>query len=1148
MQIKEMNDIQRNMMRPETNLDIEYQWEDPYLEDKLLGLLKELEVYYEYTEYAKKYDIDEATLRTKIKEFNDVIDLFNSRKIGHYKFLEIIKEKIKVIENLLPFVHIPSYEWYEGFISEYKSIFIKGPGGIGKSYYLYKLEQKIEANEIRHICLYGKFSKRLNSLNWTEILNSSKQKEFVFIFDAINEISKEERDLLLNKLEELLNIEGFRAIISCRDSMIAYEEEEKYKTLLLNKYDFQGIQFEDAIIKLIESFGVHATKFDNIININNPLYLNSLRKALSKPGISIENLNGYSQITLILETIIKDKISSEAWEMTKVIDEYLYLSNKTNITKDEIVSVLGNGKNANLYIQDMKTKGLINEYSLDGKIYFTFYLETLNQFMMAREFIKEIDGKSADQIIELIKYKRESGLGNCIEAFFISLFDKFHQDIETVLVIFKGTNRYDVNFKEVLAKAKFTNQDAINKIQEHLILGNPLSDFPIFGGLVMKPFNCMNYFNNFFKNTENLWAFANNKTYQESQIKSKLHNILYYSILIDEDSHFIEEFFWFAFWCMSSINSNNNKLAKKIVFHITNKFSRFVSILSEIYFDVEDEYIKNGIVGVLASLTQEHRDLIENLFSILIKDKKETNAYRLHKISQYLYGENVYIKWKKKNRLRFLGNKKAMDEVYSLLFVSNLYDKPLLPFDSYSDKDEIKLLHPFIKNKNKIIRWNKKISKKYKCILSGDCEGDGLVERSIVKRNRINIKLLNPKKLFIGFQKEFLTQLKFFNYDINRNEIFDRINPFSDSLLKKIIIITRDNFFGSLMCNYYTKEFRTWERIGYEPYNQYEYGEGITITSPISIYNEKIDLMMEKILRRIQIPEVKNINWANDYELSKSNLFNLIAPFSFEREEWILIGGNIDIREKSKNELIWDDCYMFSISIDSDRKITIYKDEDREHAIDRPSYTGNINEYVNMETDICYTMDETEGHSEVFKSTAFLLPPSKIIKEFNLEYEYKNSTWKEQQNNEVIIFTNNNACDYYNENFSYALFMRKKEFDILYAKHDVRFFGYTERFIKKTGYSNESSRIVEFDSTKILKDFEWYNNDLMKNFSTENKCESCQHGFKKEMERSPEDLKKMGRFMEERIGKLIGNSEENRLFEELLKQEDNRDEDIDIID
>ena len=53
-------------------------------------------------------------------------------------------------------------------------------------------QKQLEKNCIEHLCLYGKFEKDTSRIDINEIINAS-EKGFVFICDAINEMSDDHR-------------------------------------------------------------------------------------------------------------------------------------------------------------------------------------------------------------------------------------------------------------------------------------------------------------------------------------------------------------------------------------------------------------------------------------------------------------------------------------------------------------------------------------------------------------------------------------------------------------------------------------------------------------------------------------------------------------------------------------------------------------------------------------------------------------------------------------------------------------------------------------------------------------------------------------------------------------------------------------------
>ena len=89
---------------------------------------------------------------------------------------------------------------------------ISGEGGIGKSYFIKCFEEQLEQKNIEHLCIYGKFEKNTNNIDVEEIIRAS-HTGFVFIVDAINEMSEEGQYNLLGVLTELKKYPRIRIVI-----------------------------------------------------------------------------------------------------------------------------------------------------------------------------------------------------------------------------------------------------------------------------------------------------------------------------------------------------------------------------------------------------------------------------------------------------------------------------------------------------------------------------------------------------------------------------------------------------------------------------------------------------------------------------------------------------------------------------------------------------------------------------------------------------------------------------------------------------------------------------------------------------------------------------------------------------------------------
>lgn len=72
-----------------------------------------------------------------------------------------------------------------------------------------------------------------------------------------------------------------------------------------------------------------------------------------------------------------------------------------------------------------------------------------------------------------------------------------------------------------------------------------------------------------------------------------------------------------------------------------------------------------------------------------------------------------------------------------------------------------------------------------------------------------------------------------------------REEDFHHSVYMKGVDIATGLYYGSLMCNYYTNQFATYNNIqnsiGYEVYDPLKYGEDVIITAPIPTYQDFIE-------------------------------------------------------------------------------------------------------------------------------------------------------------------------------------------------------------------------------------------------------------------------------------------------------------------
>lgn len=197
-----LNKNQKDRMNAISNPAYVMEWENPEFMDYLMGELPKIRRYQKDKEAEHEISSLEKVLAT--------YDAFFSEKSA---FIEEIAKKISDIRNLKGYWHGLSLYEIETYMSLHSFCLISGEGGIGKSYFIKCFEEQLEQNNIEHLCIYGKFEKNTNNINVEEIIKASDEG-FVFVFDAINEMSEEGQNNLIDILTELKKYPRIRIIIS----------------------------------------------------------------------------------------------------------------------------------------------------------------------------------------------------------------------------------------------------------------------------------------------------------------------------------------------------------------------------------------------------------------------------------------------------------------------------------------------------------------------------------------------------------------------------------------------------------------------------------------------------------------------------------------------------------------------------------------------------------------------------------------------------------------------------------------------------------------------------------------------------------------------------------------------------------------------
>ncbi len=1081
MKIEEFNEIQkRNIIK-----DIvkeHYEWDNKRLFSYILG---ELPLEREVNRYVgKELTKDQIKQSEIINKINEIIKKYNyNMKIEHDKLEEL--EKYYSDLELYREKYYTSYSDVINALKFNKVFFISGPGGIGKSQFLYEFSEEIK-ERFNYLCIYGKYCENIETIIYSQIKKIIENDRFYLIIDAINEMDKTLREEVISFINDNKNNQNLRIIISYRDFSMNLSELEKIKKIVDEEEVFTGVDPDYALEKIAEKYNLDLSIYDKLLYDNNPLHLKLIIKTISENQLTNKRLKPITKGTYIYEQFIKKVLSKSDWNVTKDIVGSMFENKTKEIKVSELNSIT---TDVEKYINKMKTNNFIGTYEYNDDIYMYFINETLTDYLIARFLMEKIKDLSIrevkDNINEMIKV-----FYSIQDKIILMLFEKYENDIETAIKIIKETelnNYLDIDiFNETIL-----NDINIKKIQKNLKPNIHIKKLLVTaGGNENNPFNCKN-----FLNTKLKQIYINTQLdldrYDVTKIKNKLKRYVQTISKFNYDDNYIEEKFWYGVWCSASVNAIIRALSKKLVYEITNIYPKYINILIPIYDEISDEYMQEMIIHVLGSMKKNNK-VIRNFFN-RINDEKQCNIKNLFYISNYLYGEENFEKFHKIDLLKDTDKRKDnnISKFLKNVFFSFKYDYDFFGFDSYSSL--ITFHTKFIKeDKKNVIKVNHFINKNFKCLDDDSCHSAYFKECFIDRKYNINEKLINDKDIYLAWQKIFKKYLKKYGIKIKELENIYAYEEIEKGIVYKALDLSFSYINGSITCNYYTNEFEVYgDYKGYQ-FNWYDkYREKADIYYPIAVFSTSIENLDNKILKKIILPEKKNIKWVKDSELSLENIKRLIKPITYENEDYYMIYGNIRLDEKSNDKYgnSWIDTYVINLAIDEEYNLINVSSVDREYTIETKKYRGNLDDYKDTEYTLSTSLYSSSDLSDLYVSTDFNLPPTIIIKEFNLHYDKFSSSWI-NPNNEKIVLVNNNEGRWYRSGCSGTLYLKKKYYDELKKRHDYKYFCFTEKYHPKTGYCTDSALQVQINSDDSIIKYKHYKNHR-NNILSISKCKKC---------------------------------------------------------
>lgn len=1093
MEYKKLNDKNKKYMIDGINNDLNFEWEDSHLLDQIIRKINNI---YPYSSDPQDFIDDKYYLN----EINKLFKLLFDRKLDKVFFLDKLE---KLFNEMLSKFPTLSYQYryninmYKEIISKSNRLIIKGCGGIGKSYFIYKLEETLSENKIDHLCVYGKYNDYIPETIYDEIKN--KKKDFYFVIDALNEFNESEQQKILNHLKSIQKNNNINIIITYRTSSLKSNIVEQLNENLKNEHDFKGVDFESSILKLIETYGVETVRLIDVIESNNPLYLTMLNKILFNTKIKGEKLQSIAQMTFIMESYIKGICGLENWKLVKKIGSYMFDNSKTSITEDELKTITGNQFDS--FVENMIQNDFMESYEHDYTLYFLFTIQRLSDYIIARSLFNFIKDKDENDIINLVNEKLDK-MYSMHEAFALVLLDKYKdKDINTALrIIFKSEIGKELDIG-IFKKISF-NGKQIQCIQKFIKYENVQNLFLLLGGYVNRPFNCKNYLNQKILDDENIQKKLLVK-FRESEYLMHLKNMVYTLPFLEKETDILEEYFYYAFWLMSVPVERIRKLAIKVVYDISYKNTKFAGYLIELYDKINELYIKKGIIHVLTKLSKTRK--ITNFIKKVYFNPEEIDAEIVYRTAAYLKKEDEYQLLNKKNLNTIIPKNVRVDsklDLKQIIFIADIYEKYLLKFKRYTDGNTLSLYNNFILNDNReIYEFNNKLYEKFSCVKNnGDCKysvGDYLFKEHM---EPIDIIDIDSKRMFILFQEIFKKVCGVYGYNYNEKEKFDiHLNKFENSLLKKILLLSQDILLGSLMTNYYTSEFSVYnddKTFGYKNYSYIMYDEEkIYLTSPVGPYNELVDKLNSKICENIDLYNNNTYRWYKSKKESIENCQKMMSPIICDNNSWSLIGGDVHLFVVDFINVFYS-CYMAF----NPQEQLLGNEDSRYLTIENKRYYGSVSDYPSEKYSKNMSIPNFESNSLDIKETNMAFPPPNLVKHLNLKYNFKTSSWDDINGNQIIL-CDNNAKNFYKYPVSGAIYIKTDILEELKKHNYVVYWCYTEKLYKNYGWNEKASLHLELDSDgNVIKEF---NNNNLSNSekSVPLKCKRCKYNiYKKQNE------------------------------------------------
>ena len=487
----ELNENQKKRIKFICKGEHEIEWEEPKVLQYMQGDLPSI----------RHSRNDDESIDEELRILRSEFSAYNSMLSNKAEFYDRVSKCIDEIHNKrASWYGVSKYE-IKDCLRMHETCLISGEGGIGKSYFVMCLERELTKADIPHLCIYGKFEKETDHIDVEQIINNCK-RGFVFIFDAVNEMTEHGQENLYIIVKKLRDVPHIRIVLTYRTNTMKSEILEKYKKIASYELVFPGVSYESALSELQRLSIPDVYMYEDILFTNNALLLKMLCRVLSSPKIKNEIVNSVNSVTYIMESYIKITTDKETWENTKRVAKWMYDNESKRIDIDSLSSII---KNSDIFVSKMVQSGFGEIVDYRDETFFHFLIDSLSDYLIARSLFDEIDNTDNEDLVRTIKSKVEKLYG-IEEAVILVIFDKYQPDYERIGDILKSTQLIDFLRMETLVKIHFDSNNT-SLFQSVFKCRDEERCLSIMGGYADKPFNCCNKLFEYYTTVNRDWGF-----------------------------------------------------------------------------------------------------------------------------------------------------------------------------------------------------------------------------------------------------------------------------------------------------------------------------------------------------------------------------------------------------------------------------------------------------------------------------------------------------------------------------------------------------------------------------------------------------------------------------------------------------------------